>query len=101
MTAPALPRLLLEPLVRAALLEDLGQAGDVTTNAVVPAEVNAAAAFVARQAGVVAGLDLAKLSFNLIDPGIAFSIEKADGAKNRAGRNHCGGPWSSARHSDG
>lgn len=81
MTAPALPRLLLEPLVRAALLEDLGQAGDVTTNAVVPAEVNAAAAFVARQAGVVAGLDLAKLSFNLIDPGIAFSIEKADGAR--------------------
>jgi nicotinate-nucleotide pyrophosphorylase (carboxylating) len=80
MIAPAPPRLMLEPLVRAALLEDLGQAGDVTTNAVVPADARAEAAFVARQAGVVAGLDLAKLSFELIDPTIEMRVKRPDGA---------------------
>jgi nicotinate-nucleotide pyrophosphorylase (carboxylating) len=78
---PALPRIMIEPIVRAALLEDLGQAGDVTTSAIVPPEARADAAFVARKLGVVAGLDLAGLSFELIDPEIEITIEKPDGAK--------------------
>jgi nicotinate-nucleotide pyrophosphorylase (carboxylating) len=80
-----LPRVTLEPLVRIALLEDLGLAGDLTTNAIVPAQVQTRARFVARKAGVVAGLDLAKLTFELVDPGLAFLIEKPDGAKVAAG----------------
>ena len=36
-----LPRIMLEPLVRAALLEDLGRAGDITTDALVPADARA------------------------------------------------------------
>jgi nicotinate-nucleotide pyrophosphorylase (carboxylating) len=80
-----LPRVTLEPLVRIALLEDLGLAGDLTTSAIVPAQAQTRARFVARKAGVVAGLDLAKLTFELVDPGLAFLIEKPDGAKVAAG----------------
>lgn len=76
-----LPRIMIEPLVRAALLEDLGRAGDLTSNAVVPASARAEAIFVARRAGVVAGLDLARLSFELIDPAIEMTLKSSDGAK--------------------
>jgi nicotinate-nucleotide pyrophosphorylase (carboxylating) len=82
---PALPRILIEPLVRAALLEDLGQAGDITTNTVVPREAHVEAAFVARQSGVVAGLDLAKLSFELLDPAIEMDVKKPEGTKIESG----------------
>jgi nicotinate-nucleotide pyrophosphorylase (carboxylating) len=75
-----LPRVMLEPLVRMALLEDLGRAGDLTTDAIVPANHRAEAALVARQPGVVAGLDLAQLAFELIDPGIELAPERPDGA---------------------
>ncbi|MDE2333887.1 MAG: carboxylating nicotinate-nucleotide diphosphorylase [Rhodospirillales bacterium] len=81
----ALPRLMLEPVVRAALLEDLGRAGDITTDAVVPASARAQVALVARQAGVVAGLDAALLAFTLIDPAIATSVARPDGARIAAG----------------
>jgi nicotinate-nucleotide pyrophosphorylase (carboxylating) len=71
---------LIEPLVRGALLEDLGRAGDLTTDSIVPVEVLARAALVARESGVVAGLDLAKLAFALIDPEIAVEIAANDGS---------------------
>lgn len=77
----ALPDLLLEPLIRAALAEDLGRAGDITTEACVPAEAQARAAFVAREPGVVAGLDLARLSFTLLDPALRFTKLVEDGAR--------------------
>jgi nicotinate-nucleotide pyrophosphorylase (carboxylating) len=80
MTPVPLARIMVEPLVRAALLEDLGGAGDLTTDAIVPAGPAARAAMVARETGVVAGLDLAKLAFALIDPNIAMQVEIDDGA---------------------
>jgi len=76
----ALPRLLLEPLVRAALTEDLGRAGDITTDAIIPAEMTTSAVLASRQTGVVAGLDLARLAFELMDPKISFVVEKPDGS---------------------
>jgi nicotinate-nucleotide pyrophosphorylase (carboxylating) len=79
MTIPPLPLVLVEPLVRAALVEDLGRAGDITTDAIVPAEAGATTALVARQKGVLAGLDLALLAFRLVDPAIAVRIERRDG----------------------
>ena len=79
MSVPPLPNIMIEPLVRAALLEDLGRAGDITTDAIVPAEARANTALVARQAGVVAGLDLALLVFKLVDPSIVASIKRLDG----------------------
>ncbi len=83
---PPLHPLLIEPLVRAALVEDLGRAGDITTDAVVPADAEAEARFVARQGGVVAGLDLAALAFRLVDPRLDFRMLKGDGSAVEPGR---------------
>src|SRR5205814_4062559 len=80
MTPPPLPAIMIEPLVRMALLEDLGRAGDLTTDAIVPAGHRATTLLVARQAGVVAGLDLARLAFRLIDPAIEMRVERNYGA---------------------
>lgn len=76
-----LPRIMLEPLVRAALLEDLGRAGDITTDAIVPADHRATVVLASRQQGVVAGLDLAALAFSLIEPAIEMKVEKPDGSR--------------------
>jgi nicotinate-nucleotide pyrophosphorylase (carboxylating) len=81
MTVPPLPAVMTEPLVRAALLEDLGRAGDITTDAIVPPGAAASTALVARQAGVVAGLDLALLAFRLIEPAITAEIARPDGSR--------------------
>ena len=85
MSLPALPRIMIEPLVRVALLEDLGRAGDLKTDAVVPICHQATALVIARQQGIVAGLDLARLAFELIDPTIEMHVEHNDGAVVRPG----------------
>ncbi len=71
---------MIEPLVQATLLEDLGRAGDITTDAIVPPDLNVKTVFAARQPGAVAGLDLARIAFALIDPAIKLIPEKEDGA---------------------
>ncbi|WP_457090409.1 carboxylating nicotinate-nucleotide diphosphorylase [Microvirga sp. P5_D2] len=80
-----LPRLLVEPIVRAALLEDLGRAGDITTDAVIPADARLRGAIMAREPGVVAGVDAAVLAFTLIDPAVAIVIDRPDGARVERG----------------
>jgi nicotinate-nucleotide pyrophosphorylase (carboxylating) len=75
-----LPHLLIEPLVRAALAEDLGRAGDITSDAVIPAGVRAETAIVARQPGRVAGLDLALTAWRLLEPGLVIQVRRADGS---------------------
>ena len=79
MSALPLPTLIIEPLVRAALVEDLGRAGDITTDAIVSGEARANTALVARAPGMVAGLDPALLAFKLIDPTIVASVCRPDG----------------------
>ena len=74
-----LPAIMIEPLVRAALLEDLGRAGDLTSDAIVPADLVAAVTLTARQPGVVAGLDLAALAFRLMDGSIEMRRHRNDG----------------------
>ncbi|MBN8917769.1 MAG: carboxylating nicotinate-nucleotide diphosphorylase [Rhizobiales bacterium] len=76
-----LPELMVEPIVRAALLEDLGRAGDVTTDAVVPAGHVSRLVLAARQDGVVAGLDCARLAFRLLNPDVRFTPVVEDGAR--------------------
>jgi len=78
-------RLQYEPIVRQALEEDLGRAGDLTTDGVVDADSRARAAFVARKPGVVAGLDVAKAAFTLLDERVHMTVERADGARLDAG----------------
>mgnify|MGYP001306870975 CR=1 FL=1 len=80
-----LPRLLIEPLVRAALVEDLGRAGDLTTDATIPAEATAEVAIVSREPGVIAGLACAELAWQLVDPQIEFIIETPDGGRVQPG----------------
>ncbi|RJT41425.1 carboxylating nicotinate-nucleotide diphosphorylase [Mesorhizobium waimense] len=80
MNLSPLPAIMLEPLVRAALLEDLGRAGDLTTDAIVPKDHHATTVLAARQAGIVAGLDLAMLAFRLVDQDVEMTVERADGS---------------------
>ena len=76
---PALDDVLLRPLVEAALTEDLGRRGDVTSQATIPADMQAKLEIKARQAGVICGMDLARLSFAMVDPQIEFVAQVADG----------------------
>ena len=75
-----LPHLLIEPLVRAALIEDLGPSGDVTTQAVIPAGLRYKARLNAREQGVISGLQLAECAFRLVDPNLSLIIRRPDGS---------------------
>jgi nicotinate-nucleotide pyrophosphorylase (carboxylating) len=78
-----LPDALLARLVHAALAEDLGDAGDLTTDALVPADARTRMALVARADGVVAGTDLARLAFATL--GADLTVHRPDGADVRPG----------------
>jgi nicotinate-nucleotide pyrophosphorylase (carboxylating) len=71
--------------VKAALREDIGVAGDITSAATIPAEATATAAFVARMPGVVAGLPIVECTFREVDPSILFLPEVRDGGPVSAG----------------
>src|SRR5208283_3159376 len=72
-------------LVQMALEEDLDQAGDLTSQAVIPAELHGRAAFVARAAGVVAGLPAAAQVIQAVDPLLTFQPLTADGTRVEIG----------------
>jgi len=76
---------MLEPLVSRTLREDLGRAGDLTSNLIIPAEARARLQLAAREPGVLAGLDLARLAFRLMDARIEFKPLLRDGARLRPG----------------
>jgi nicotinate-nucleotide pyrophosphorylase (carboxylating) len=78
-------RLLVEPIVRHALEEDLGRAGDITSELTVPNERRVLAALVARKPGVVAGLVAAECAFNLVDPALRITVELPDGSNAESG----------------
>ncbi|MGJ5207939.1 carboxylating nicotinate-nucleotide diphosphorylase [Bradyrhizobium sp. HKCCYLR20261] len=80
MTLNPLSPLLYEPLVRMALLEDLGRAGDITTDAIVSAEQRASLKLRARQHGVIAGLDVAGCAFQTVSPEVRVEIVRGDGS---------------------
>jgi len=82
---PELPQLMVEDQVRAALLEDLGRAGDITSNATIGPERQAKAEMNSREAGVISGLLLAEAAFRLINPAIRFEALVADGARVQPG----------------
>jgi nicotinate-nucleotide pyrophosphorylase (carboxylating) len=79
------PALLVEPIVRAALLEDIGHGGDLTTDAIVPANEKASAQIVARKPGVSAGIDAARIAFALLDPDARVEVHVRDGARVQPG----------------
>ncbi|HYM71562.1 MAG TPA: carboxylating nicotinate-nucleotide diphosphorylase [Stellaceae bacterium] len=79
-------RILAEPIVRAALLEDLGRAGDITTDAVVAADAEIDATIGARQPGTLAGRDVALMAFELLDPTLELKRLCDDGARVERGQ---------------
>ncbi|MBB4008027.1 carboxylating nicotinate-nucleotide diphosphorylase [Allorhizobium taibaishanense] len=81
----SLPRLIVEPLVRNALTEDLGLAGDITSMAVIPADHRSTVEIASRRDGVVAGLDAAAIAFELVDPGLTVTRHLSDGERVRPG----------------
>jgi nicotinate-nucleotide pyrophosphorylase (carboxylating) len=76
---PLLP-IMYEPIVRTALLEDLGRAGDITADAIVAADQRSKLILRARQPGVVAGLDIARCAYRFTSPAIELDIERPDGS---------------------
>jgi nicotinate-nucleotide pyrophosphorylase (carboxylating) len=66
--------------IRRALDEDIG-AGDVTTNSIVPADAMMNGKIIAKQSGIIAGLDVARAVFNLLDDSIRFTVAAADGER--------------------
>ena len=79
------PALLLEAQVRAALLEDLGRAGDITSQLTIPAGKSATAKLVARKPGRLAGLICAEAAVRLVDPTLKFDANTPDGSDIAAG----------------
>lgn len=80
-----LPRPIVDEVVKAALLEDLGRAGDVTSQACLPPDAKAEAVIRARVSGTIAGLPLAEAAFRQIGEGLSFTNELDDGARVEPG----------------
>lgn len=81
----SLPALVIEPVVRAALLEDLGRAGDITTDSIISEGARAEVQLVAREPGVVAGTACAVMAWQLVDPSITATIDLPDGSRVQSG----------------
>ncbi len=82
-----LSALMVEEAVRAALLEDLGQAGDVTSDATIPASTTAIAVMNSRENGIVAGMGIAQKAFELMDPNANFKAIAKDGDEVTPGQD--------------
>jgi len=76
---PDLPRLMVGEAVKAALLEDWGRAGDITSQATLPRDARARAVIAARRPGVLAGLAFAESAFRQTDADLRFEALKEDG----------------------
>ncbi len=79
MMPPPLPDVILDPIVRLTLAEDLGRAGDLTTDATIPPDTRMQVEIRARKAGRLAGLDAASYALKLVDPSVSLSLAMADG----------------------
>jgi nicotinate-nucleotide pyrophosphorylase (carboxylating) len=82
---PFLPEIVIEPVVRRALEEDFGNAGDATANLLIPASANAKLYFRARETGVISGMQAALLTYKLVDPAMTLSVIHGDGSHVRKG----------------
>jgi nicotinate-nucleotide pyrophosphorylase (carboxylating) len=81
MTLSAPHPLLVEPFLREALREDMGRAGDITTDAIAPPGLTARVHMTLRKDGVACGIALAGQVFGLVDPTLSFTARAADGER--------------------
>lgn len=77
--------LLIEPIVLHALEEDLGRAGDITSDLIIPAAKKAKVKLAARKPGTIAGLIAAECAFHMVDPDLKFIVKLPDGSQAKAG----------------
>jgi len=82
---PPLPPTVIEPMVRRALEEDFGNGGDVTANLLVPASKTGKLYMKSREAGVIAGMQAAQMTYAMVDPKVKFTVKKGDGSKVKKG----------------
>jgi len=82
---PPLPPTVIEPMVRRALDEDFGNAGDVTANLLVPAKANGKLYFKSRDTGIIAGMQAAQMTYGMIDTAMQFTILSGNGSHVKKG----------------
>lgn len=82
---PPLPPTVIEPIIRLALNEDFGTAGDVTANLLVPESETGHLYFKSRDTGFIYGLQAAQMTFRMIDPSVEFIIRKGEGSAVKKG----------------
>ena len=82
--APLSP-FIIEPLVRMALAEDLGRAGDITSDSTVPESARACVVIAAREEGRIAGLDIAEAAFRMVDANLKITRLIREGADVKKG----------------
>ena len=80
-----LPNLIIEPMITRALSEDFGNSGDVTARLLVPESATGTLVMRARESGVIAGMQAAKLTFEIVDKNVAFDVVHATGETVSAG----------------
>ena len=80
-----LSSILIEPQVRAALAEDLGRGGDLTTDLVIDDDAWVTASINARQIGALSGIDIVEMTFDLVDPRVDMEVYIADGGRVEPG----------------
>ena len=86
MSEGSLPFIIIDPLIAGALAEDFGQQGDITSNAIIPADTRAKAVMRARKPGVLAGATVAARCFALLDPAAKVTLHAKDGDRLETGQ---------------
>lgn len=84
-TLSSLPATLIEPTIRRALDEDFGNSGDITARLLVPEKVKGKLVFRAREDGVISGMQVAHMTYAMVDPDVRFTVKKDDGSHVKAG----------------
>lgn len=82
---PPLPPTVIEPIIRLALNEDFGTAGDVTANLLIPENDTGHLYFKSRDNGFISGLQAAQMTYAMVDPSVEFIVKKGDGSAARNG----------------
>jgi nicotinate-nucleotide pyrophosphorylase (carboxylating) len=75
----------IKPLIDLALKEDIGK-GDITSNNIIPKDKKAEAEIIAKEDGIICGLDVIRMVYKTIDPNIYFMKKVRDGEKVRVGQ---------------
>ena len=80
-----LPNIVIRPMVKRALVEDFGNSGDVTARLLVPENATGSLVMRARETGVIAGMQAAQMTYDLVDPAVKFEILAPTGSSVEAG----------------